>query len=309
MFLTMVTPELVTGSTPLHAFLNPITLVFLTLGYGLPVLLIREFACRRQIGLGGLILCGTAYGIFNEGVLAKTLLLETGTPIRQFDGYGDAIGIGWPWGTFISIWHGFASVVFPIFFTHFFFRAVSVQAWLRTTRSFFLLSLGLVALGSLVFLSDTRRDGIVGNIEQLIALYGIMVLLMGASLLLRRGSLTLTGRPSLLAGILGVSVFVPMMSLCYVAEHKMNLWVFYGLFALFLATYTTILIANGWNSSPALLSFAFGWYFQTAVVSIVVLSGNPLFAIGTAIADVSLLIGLRWLVSRSVQSNLLEQVH
>lgn len=44
--LATVLPELFSGSTPPAGFVNPGVVVFLFFGYGVPVLLVREFAVR-----------------------------------------------------------------------------------------------------------------------------------------------------------------------------------------------------------------------------------------------------------------------
>ena len=106
LLLTTVVPELLTGSTPLYGFLNPGQLVFLTLGYGLAILLVRELGVRLGIGLGGLILFGLAYGIFNEGLVAKTFLLDRSLPVPQYDGYGYWLGISFPGCTSASVGTG-----------------------------------------------------------------------------------------------------------------------------------------------------------------------------------------------------------
>lgn len=51
--------ELLTGSLPASKFFQPPVFLFLaTVGYGFPVLLLREFAVRRQPGVAGLFLLG-----------------------------------------------------------------------------------------------------------------------------------------------------------------------------------------------------------------------------------------------------------
>ena len=74
--LATVIPELFTGSTPLVGFLNPGLFFFLFLGYGVAILLVRELAVRCRSGILGLFFLGLAYSIFNEGLLAKTLIIE-----------------------------------------------------------------------------------------------------------------------------------------------------------------------------------------------------------------------------------------
>ena len=58
--------ELLSGNLPASVFFRPQVYPFLaTVGYGFPILLLREFAVRRQLGLASLFLLGLVYGIFN----------------------------------------------------------------------------------------------------------------------------------------------------------------------------------------------------------------------------------------------------
>ena len=56
--LLLTTPfltELLSDSMPAREFFRPPVLLFLaTVGYGFPILLLREFAVRRHLGLAGL---------------------------------------------------------------------------------------------------------------------------------------------------------------------------------------------------------------------------------------------------------------
>ena len=87
---------------------------FVTLGYGIPVLLIRETALRWRLGVPGLCSLGLIYGIYNEGLWAKTFLLTQHMPVHEFEGYGVIAGIALPWALTISLWHALYAVVFPL---------------------------------------------------------------------------------------------------------------------------------------------------------------------------------------------------
>jgi hypothetical protein len=87
---------------------------FATLGYGIPVLLIRETALRWRLGAPGLCALGLIYGIYNEGLWAKTFLLTQHMPVHEFEGYGVIAGIALPWALTISLWHALYAVVFPL---------------------------------------------------------------------------------------------------------------------------------------------------------------------------------------------------
>ena len=103
----LVTPfltELLSNNLPPSFFFRPITFFCLaTIAYGFPVLLLREFAVRRNLGIPALILLGIAYGMCNEGILAKTFYLAQNVPVNTFDNYGFIAGIAVPWAiTIIS---------------------------------------------------------------------------------------------------------------------------------------------------------------------------------------------------------------
>ena len=115
--------ELLSGNLPASQFFQPQVYVFLaTVGYGFPILLLREFAVRRRLGLAGLFMLGLVYGIFNEGILARTFYLASNVPIKTFDGYGYVFGVAIPWAITISIWHALHSFVYPIVAVSYFFH-------------------------------------------------------------------------------------------------------------------------------------------------------------------------------------------
>ncbi len=49
---------------PSHFFLPHVYFSLATIAYGFPVLLLREFAVRRQCGIPALLCLGLAYGIY-----------------------------------------------------------------------------------------------------------------------------------------------------------------------------------------------------------------------------------------------------
>ncbi len=112
--IAMVLPELLTGSSSISTFLNPIHLIILFLGYGVAVLLIREIAVRNNLSSGGIFILGLAFGVFNEGLLAKTLIRASELPITQYNNYGYFLGVSFPFTFAISFWHALASVLVPI---------------------------------------------------------------------------------------------------------------------------------------------------------------------------------------------------
>jgi hypothetical protein len=74
--------EVLSENVPLLSYLQPLPFLLVTVTYGVPVVLIRELAVARELNTIGLVLLGSAYGILNEGVLAKTLTQPGGAAGR-----------------------------------------------------------------------------------------------------------------------------------------------------------------------------------------------------------------------------------
>jgi len=116
--LLLITPflltELLTGNIGFPYILDPATFITLIIVYGFPILIIRELVVRWQGGALSIFLLGLTYGLFNEGIIAKTLMMQQALPIPIMDGYGYILGISIPFTLLIVPWHALYSVMFPI---------------------------------------------------------------------------------------------------------------------------------------------------------------------------------------------------
>ena len=155
-FLMMVLPplmmELLTANLPGFVFFHPVFLITVILGYSVPILAIRELAVRLRFSLAGIFIMGLAYGIFNEGIGAKTLLLMEKVPVSTFDNYGYFFGINFPWVAYIITVHAIVSVLIPILIVHYLYPEVKTQPWFSKKTGFALLFLA-TAVGTAIFLS------------------------------------------------------------------------------------------------------------------------------------------------------------
>ncbi len=178
--LLLVAPfltELLSGNLPASQFFQPQVYVLLaTVGYGFPILLLREFAVRRQLGLAGLFILGLVYGIFNEGIIAKTFYLASNVPIKNFDGYGYVFGVAIPWAITISIWHALHSFVYPIVAVCYFFPEHRQSPWL-SRRAIVLLAIPTALVGVLTFFHPDKGRA-AGNPAHFIAMMIISGLLV-----------------------------------------------------------------------------------------------------------------------------------
>src|SRR5579864_6219810 len=118
--LLIVSPllaELMTGNAPIGLFFRPWDfLLLVTVGYGFPILVIREIAARKKLGLLGLFFLGVAYGLYNEALIAGTVFSGFNSPVATFASYGLIGNIRIPWMLTISFWHALYAVIYPIVF-------------------------------------------------------------------------------------------------------------------------------------------------------------------------------------------------
>ena len=175
-----VLTEIVSGNTPIHRFLDPRVPIFFLVAYSLPLVVIREAAFRWRISMAGVFLLGLAYGIWNEGLLAQTLIRFDHVPINRFDRYIYAAGFNFSWTVVIVPWHAMLAIIFPIALVSALFPGVESDDWVGR-RQFLLLSFLWIAL--VTFVGIARKPH-----AQMIACAAAIFLLMFSSFFLRRRS-------------------------------------------------------------------------------------------------------------------------
>ena len=297
--MTTILPEMLSCNTPAPVLFRPDTLIFFGLAYGLPILVIREWAVRKGLSFGGIFLVGMAYGLINEGLIAKTIFRQENVPIDVFDHYGFALGVNFPWALFIAVWHAFSSVLLPIALTHLFFGNTAAQPWLGN-KTLTALALVTVTLSSLFFLKDSS-SGAEGSLPMLAALWAVMALLALTGSRFRGAvpQLPFDGGWKPLA--FGFAGFVPMIALLIAANLQTPLAVFFGLFALLALLWRFVFLRQGWNLLPAFGWFSLGWYLQVAFFSwTVMFSRSPATILCDAVA-LTLLGSLVWVHSKKVK--------
>lgn len=171
--------EIVSGNTPVHALLDPRNDLFLLMAYSVPLLVIRELAFRWRLSTAGLFVLGLAYGIWNEGLLAQTLIRVEHVPIDTFDRYIYAAGFNFSWAAVILPWHAFLAVMFPLALVAGLFPSSVQLAWLGKRT---LATLAAMLLALMVCISIVRQP----HFQMLACLFAIMGL-ASISHLLRTG--------------------------------------------------------------------------------------------------------------------------
>ncbi len=299
-------PELFSGSTPLLGFLAPGLFLFLLLGYGLAVLVVRELAVRCGAGLAGLLLFGFGYGIFNEGLLAKTLIIDEHLPLPTYDHYGVVMGISVPFAVTIAVWHAFASVAFPIVLTHHCFPKARHVAWLKTSIVT-VLGIVLLFLGSAVFLG-TSPKGITGTRPQLAV---FLVTILACCAVASRLKGTMPSVPSTAAVkplLAGFCVIVPFFALAAIAGAKLSPAVFFACLAAIVGLYAWLLNRNGWLAPPPFAFFGLGWYLHNTLMALLTIA-FLLHAAGRALYTGLVAAAILLLLFRQVRTSAIVTFH
>ena len=191
--------------------------------------------------------------------------MEKGLPVPLYDQYGYVLGISLPWAAGIGTWHAYASVIFPILFTHYFFPKAREKPWLGDKIAL-VLGLLLMLLACTVFLG-TSEKGVKGTPGQL----SVLVLVMFVGFVLARafkgrGKVRYgTGVSAIQPLLLGLSVLVPFWALALLAASKVWPGVFFAALVGIIVFYAWILKRRHWLDLPSFLFFALGWYLHNAI--------------------------------------------
>jgi len=128
--LAPIVAELLTGSTPPLAFINPATVFFLAAIYGTSALLGREIVRRRQLGWGSVVLLGAAFGVLNEGLIVTSWTNPYWPDVVSLGAYSRVWGVNWYWAEGLTVFHAIISFTIPIILVEAIFPSVAEQPWL-----------------------------------------------------------------------------------------------------------------------------------------------------------------------------------
>ena len=293
--MTAVFPELFSGNTPIGEFFRPPILLLFIVAYGLPILVIREWAVRRGTGWFGIFVMGLGYGLVNEGVFARTIFRETGVPIDTFDHYSYAFGVNWGWAAFIATWHAVASVLLPIALSERLFPARG--AWIDS-RGLAVLAGAVLVTGSAFFLviGQTVAEADLGAVENdlavLLALWAVILgLCWLGSRITRQGQ---GGTARLWPFLLGLSGVAGFIAAAIPSDQGWPVPTTFLILGVLIALYTAAFRWGRIGAPIPLGWFAFGWYLQVAALSWTAIAATaPL----TVLADI-LLLGVVFAVAR-----------
>ncbi len=266
MLFATILPEMLSGNTPVDMMVKPATFLFFLAAYGLPVLCIREFAVRRNLGFIGLFLLGLSYGIVNEALLAKSLFRDTGVPVDVYESYGFSFGIQWAWAAFILPWHAVASTMLPIAFAHQALPQVANAPWLGKRLTQALAFLLFILISVFYLYEDTsalpRSPLMLGQLWAAIAALAFLSTVFPAKRIQVPPVFSRWRQAAL-----GFSGIVPFLSFLAVAHFRWPLTGYFAVMAGWLALYR---LATRWFADVDVAAFGWfglGWYMQIGVFS------------------------------------------
>lgn len=161
LFLSPITAEMLTGSTPPLSFFSPLSLLFLLGLYGCGANIMRELARRWGGGWTSIVLLGAAYGIIEEGLATKSFFDPNWPDLGYLAVYGRWLGVNWVWSEWLIIFHAVVSITVPILLVELLFPRESKERWLTgRTLAAALTVLSFVVMFMFSFISAFRPGAI-----------------------------------------------------------------------------------------------------------------------------------------------------
>jgi hypothetical protein len=115
-------------------FLNPINFAVLALPYGFGALLCRELAVRWKKGWLGLLLLALAYGIYEEGLVARSIWDPGWAELGAIGDYSFWRGVTWTWAAALLHFHVTVSIGASVALAHVLYPERRNQPWLTSRQ-------------------------------------------------------------------------------------------------------------------------------------------------------------------------------
>lgn len=156
---SFVIAELLTGSTrPLLLVTSPTVFGLIAALYGCGVLSVRELCLRWDGGWACLAALGGAFGVLEEGLVARSFFDPHWGDLGALAGYGRWAGVSWNWAMYLTVFHAVFSVTIPVALARLAVPARRDQPWLsRTARR--RVAAGLIAVTVLGVLAVNPAAG------------------------------------------------------------------------------------------------------------------------------------------------------
>ncbi|MBN2177215.1 MAG: hypothetical protein JW722_06110 [Demequinaceae bacterium] len=145
LFLTApIVGELVSGHLPPAEFFNPLTFLLNAAPYGLGALACRELIVRWGKGWWSLMFLGLAYGLYEEGVVARSLFDAKWSEMGSLADYNHVAGVNWTYTEVLLHFHTTVSILASVALVQILFPTRRRESWI-STRKFAWCGVGLLA--------------------------------------------------------------------------------------------------------------------------------------------------------------------
>lgn len=265
-FIAPFLTELLSGNLPPSLFFQPHVFLGTIIVYGLAVLIIRELAVKWELGIEGLFVLGIAYGIYNEGVCAKTLLMAKNVPIDAYDGYKLLFGINFAWAILIVVWHSLHSIIYPILIVAYIYPYAHKSSWLNRKWAVLFTAL-VVSMGIFMFFANPGFRAAVIYLPAFVTIITFLVFL--SKLVPKALALDLPLQPaSLRSAFLGFCFFSYIFGSIILAAIKVPIFFLCIYAVLIIFVFYEVLKHKKHLSLQALVLFALGNIMADALFSL-----------------------------------------
>jgi len=297
-FLIFIIPfltELLTYNIPAQNFFHPITFLSLLIFYGLAVLVLRELAIRWNIGWVGILIFGLAYGFFNEGIVAKTLVNQT---TSAYGSYPLINGFNISTSLVLISWHALFSFCFPILIVYQLFSKYKNKKWLSnfwlTIISIFVILFGLF--------SETQHTA--DHIQILFFCFLILVLILSAKFFKTKLEVK-KEETKILPIIFGFVYFlIYWIGIDTITSRHLSLIILFAYFLIMAIVGFQILKRKNWLTEKSFLHFGLGGYMMHAFL-LLLMVGLLQNKFDAVLSGAGLIIGLTILLIIINKNNIL----
>ncbi len=130
LMLAPILGELVSAHQSPLEFIDPLNFVVLSLPYGFGALICRELVVRWRKGGIALLLLGAAYGIYEEGIVVRSLFNPRWEELGALAQYNHVAGVNWTWSAMVIHFHVVISIAASVILVEILYSAQRKQRWL-----------------------------------------------------------------------------------------------------------------------------------------------------------------------------------
>ncbi len=126
--------ELVSAHQTLFQFMNPLSFVLSALPYGFGAIICRELKVRWDKGWFSLVLLGLAYGLYEEGLVARSVWDPDWAELGALSGYSYWRGVVWTYLAVLLHFHLTISILCSVVLAEILFPAQRQKSWVTNRQ-------------------------------------------------------------------------------------------------------------------------------------------------------------------------------